>query len=312
MTVAAICRPCRHPHHGHHTNADFDTTIPRATPHPHPVPHPSAMANAQNSPPNAHRPPSTVQRPTPNPLLGQQVSFENTRDVRTWVDTRDCSVQLLETPRASGKGLGRGATSPVAKGKAKPKVKGASSSRQPRPPPPQTSFPAKLFEFMTHGTPCESAAWSKDGEVFHVFSQRNFLGSVLPVYFASISQFSSFQRQLNLYGFDMISSDPVHGKRCVGSGINGSRSSCDSPCACVHVRVCTRARVYACACVRVCVCACVRVRVLVCNRSNPRGPTYLPIPACPSLAAGATRASSEGGQIFCTSSSVSQSRVSRV
>ena len=80
----------------------------------------------------------------------------------------------------------------------------------------QATFPAKLFELMTHGTPCESAAWSKDGEVFHVFDQRDFLDSVLPVYFASISQFSSFQRQLNLYGFDMISSDPVHGKRCVG------------------------------------------------------------------------------------------------
>ena len=61
-----------------------------------------ALVTLRDAQPNAHS-------PTPNPLLGQQVSFENTRDVRTWVDTRDCSVQLLETPRAGRGGGGRGA-----------------------------------------------------------------------------------------------------------------------------------------------------------------------------------------------------------
>ena len=61
------------------------------------------------------------------------------------------------------------------------------------------SFPLKLFYLVTHEDP-SIVGWKENGIEFQVRDQQMFTEVVLPHHFKH-SNFTSFQRQLNLYGF---------------------------------------------------------------------------------------------------------------
>lgn len=52
------------------------------------------------------------------------------------------------------------------------------------------------------------AAWAEDGLSFYIIDQTRFVDSVIPQYFKH-SNFSSFVRQLNFYGFRKVWSDQL-------------------------------------------------------------------------------------------------------
>lgn len=63
------------------------------------------------------------------------------------------------------------------------------------------AFARKLFSIL-HDEP-QAIDWSGDGETFSIVSMERFTADVLNVYFKH-SNLSSFQRQLNLYGFAKV------------------------------------------------------------------------------------------------------------
>jgi len=64
-------------------------------------------------------------------------------------------------------------------------------------------FPMKLYELVDAGPP-EIVSWSESGSSFLVNNSEKFCSEVLPRHFRH-SKMTSFQRQLNLYGFHRIS-----------------------------------------------------------------------------------------------------------
>lgn len=64
-------------------------------------------------------------------------------------------------------------------------------------------FPMKLYELVDAGPP-DIVSWSESGSSFLVNNSEKFCSEVLPRHFRH-SKMTSFQRQLNLYGFHRIS-----------------------------------------------------------------------------------------------------------
>jgi hypothetical protein len=75
-----------------------------------------------------------------------------------------------------------------------------------------TAFPSKLFQMLENNTNSEVFGWLSNGQSFGIFDQARF-AEILPVYFKH-KKLSSFQRQLNLYGFrrDKQQSSYIHPK----------------------------------------------------------------------------------------------------
>jgi hypothetical protein len=68
-------------------------------------------------------------------------------------------------------------------------------------------YEAETFHMIDRCDP-EIASWSETGENFVVKNVDKFANTVLPLYFKH-SNFSSFARQLNFYGFRKLRSDPI-------------------------------------------------------------------------------------------------------
>lgn len=87
-----------------------------------------------------------------------------------------------------------------------------------------TAFPSKLFQMLENSSDTEVIGWLDNGLSFAIFDQARF-ADLLPQYFKH-KKISSFQRQLNLYGFrrDKQQSSYFHpkfqrGRRDLLSGI---------------------------------------------------------------------------------------------
>ena len=64
------------------------------------------------------------------------------------------------------------------------------------------AFPRKVFEILSE-QPAEIISWTPSGLAFVIHDMPRFVSEVLQKYFAH-QKFSSFQRQLNLYGYRRI------------------------------------------------------------------------------------------------------------
>ena len=90
-------------------------------------------------------------------------------------------------------------------------------------------FPRKLYDLLQNSNPA-IVSWLVDGMSFYVQDEAQFCSTVLPVYFAH-GKMSSFQRQLNIYGFKRLvprvrergARGPRHPPRAL-SASSGSRS----------------------------------------------------------------------------------------
>lgn len=61
-------------------------------------------------------------------------------------------------------------------------------------------FPRKLHDLLTHNLHSDIISWATHGRCFIVHKPNDFVKKVMPKYFSQ-SKLTSFQRQLNLYGF---------------------------------------------------------------------------------------------------------------
>ena len=68
-------------------------------------------------------------------------------------------------------------------------------------------FLNKTFAMLKNARP-DVAAWAEDGLSFYIIDQSRFVDTVIPQYFKH-SNFSSFVRQLNFYGFRKVWSDQL-------------------------------------------------------------------------------------------------------
>ena len=66
-----------------------------------------------------------------------------------------------------------------------------------------STFPYKLYAILEDGN--DSVGWQPHGRSFLIHDPKTFVEHVLPKYFSSI-KLTSFQRQLNLYGFERLTS----------------------------------------------------------------------------------------------------------
>lgn len=66
-------------------------------------------------------------------------------------------------------------------------------------------FPRKLYEILNEDD--TAIMWTASGLAFHITNMKEFCGSVLTNYFRH-HKYSSFLRQLNLYGFHKVSKGP--------------------------------------------------------------------------------------------------------
>lgn len=90
------------------------------------------------------------------------------------------------------------------------------------------TFPEKLWELVNDHS-CEEISWSHDGKSIVVPSIQNFISEVLnnpkkPIF--KTKNFSSFVRQLNLYGFRKISKES---SRKVGKTMYSSKCEFKHP-----------------------------------------------------------------------------------
>ncbi|CAB9511921.1 shock factor protein [Seminavis robusta] len=65
------------------------------------------------------------------------------------------------------------------------------------------TFPMKLHYILEQGCQSQIISWQPHGRCFVVHDMKEFVSSMLPLWFRQ-SKFASFQRQLNLYGFQRI------------------------------------------------------------------------------------------------------------
>ncbi|KAL7574126.1 hypothetical protein ACA910_014812 [Epithemia clementina (nom. ined.)] len=71
-----------------------------------------------------------------------------------------------------------------------------------------TPFPLKLYEMLDqidrHEDESNIVSWQPHGRCFVIHNAQQFRDALLPRYFPKLSKVTSFQRQLNLYGFQRI------------------------------------------------------------------------------------------------------------
>ncbi len=72
------------------------------------------------------------------------------------------------------------------------------------------TFPERLHELLTEKKVQEIICWMPHGRCFKVKNSKDFETSVMPVYFTH-TKITSFQRQLNLYGFKRLTKGPDRG-----------------------------------------------------------------------------------------------------
>jgi len=76
---------------------------------------------------------------------------------------------------------------------------------------PASIFITKLHHMLEHDDDSPVVSWSADGTFFTIHSIQSFCKRTLPKYFAS--NFTSFKRQLNYYGFQKLNDEPVTSKK---------------------------------------------------------------------------------------------------
>ncbi|KAF8954637.1 stress-responsive transcription factor hsf1 [Entomortierella lignicola] len=111
----------------------------------------------------------------------------------------------------SGRGTSNGSRSSANKGSSKLAASGSSSSppAMPQPRPSSTArgnvaaFLTKLYNMVNDEGSNNLIKWSDDGQSFLVLRHVDFAKEVLPKFFKH-NNFSSFVRQLNMYGFHKV------------------------------------------------------------------------------------------------------------
>lgn len=73
-----------------------------------------------------------------------------------------------------------------------------------------TPFPVKLFNLLQKNMHEDVISWQPHGRCFLLRKPKEFVTDVMPLYFKQ-SKLTSFQRQLNLYGFSRLTSGPDKG-----------------------------------------------------------------------------------------------------
>ena len=90
------------------------------------------------------------------------------------------------------------------------------------------SFPLKLFRMLEaterEGKEC-IVSWHPDGSSFQVHHAQKFVDEVLPNHFKQ-TKYKSFQRQLNFYGFQRITSGPLEGSYQHHLFVKGNEELC--------------------------------------------------------------------------------------
>jgi len=71
-------------------------------------------------------------------------------------------------------------------------------------------FPVKLYQVLENDEYSDIISWQSHGRCFVLHNQRDFLEKVIQIFFKQ-TKLTSFQRQLNLYGFRRISNGPDKG-----------------------------------------------------------------------------------------------------
>ena len=87
---------------------------------------------------------------------------------------------------------------------------GNTTSTTGRPDDGEKKYPLflnKTYAMLKHARP-DIATWAEDGLSFYIIDQSRFVDTVIPQYFKH-SNFSSFVRQLNFYGFRKVWSDQL-------------------------------------------------------------------------------------------------------
>ena len=77
----------------------------------------------------------------------------------------------------------------------------------------ESNFVFELYGCVQKSTEVDpqSISWICDGTMFSVHDRDLFMRKTAPLYFSRQTQFKSFQRQLNHYGFERIPKGPLKG-----------------------------------------------------------------------------------------------------
>jgi hypothetical protein len=89
-------------------------------------------------------------------------------------------------------------------------------------------FPLKLHEMLDHierNGLASVVSWQSHGRCFLVHDQKKFVDEIMPTYFRQ-TKFASFQRQLNLYGFNRVTSGRDRGGYYHELFLRGKRFLC--------------------------------------------------------------------------------------
>jgi hypothetical protein len=90
-------------------------------------------------------------------------------------------------------------------------------------------FPWKLHDMLDYSDAINGiqhiVSWQDDGRSFKVHKPAKFVDAIMPQFFKQ-TKYKSFQRQLNLYGFNRISQGPRKGSYTHKNFVKGNRSLC--------------------------------------------------------------------------------------
>jgi hypothetical protein len=86
-------------------------------------------------------------------------------------------------------------------------------------------FPERLHCMLMNNQDPDIVAWEPHGRSFRVLKPKRFEEEVIPTFFKQ-TKFRSFQRQLNLYGFQRISKGPDHGSYYHELFLRGRKGLC--------------------------------------------------------------------------------------